>query len=128
MNDEWSCLDGGHVGDGAVSLHRLELVETPFQFLQCLDGKPLLMLLIYNTHTHTHTHAHTSFPLLPIPIENPMVPQSSLFPTVASRNGVSLNIRLHHVRYDLMLPLCRRTGISVVTLYYVASINSYLQR
>ena len=66
MNDEWSCLDGGHVGDGAVSLHRLELVETPFQFLQCLDGKPLLMLLIYNTHTRARARTH----IIPTPFHS----------------------------------------------------------
>ena len=38
-------LGGGHVGDGAVRLDALELLEAPVQLLQGLQRQPSMVLL-----------------------------------------------------------------------------------
>lgn len=44
INDEGSCLHGGHVGDRAMSLHVLQLLQTPFQLFQRLHSESALLV------------------------------------------------------------------------------------
>jgi len=61
MNDERSYLDGSHVCHWAMCLHRLQLLQAPFQFFQRFQCKStLLVVYIQLTREVTFQRSRTS--------------------------------------------------------------------
>ena len=62
MNEEqrMTNLDGSHIGHGAMCLHRLQLLQAPFQFFQRFQRKStLLVFYIQLTHKVTSRRSRT---------------------------------------------------------------------